>query len=327
MDYISSLRKHIGTQPIIMCGACAIIVNEHNEILLHHRREKDWWGLPGGAMELKESLEDTARREVFEEVNLLCGNLELLNVFSGPELYHRYPDGNEVYNVTVAYVCRDFSGEILVDQTEGRDARFFSIEALPSNLSDPIRPILKEYIKKHAVKCDTIKRCIMIFPKFDNMHLIDEVRQKFDPLAKHVRPHLTLAFPFESTISKEELEAHLSQVIKDVKPFELELQGVTASNHFGRYLFLDVKKGFREIKMLHNKVYTGILEDHYPTWLNRDAYLPHMTIGNFSTEEDYQVGIHALKAFNTRFVTTVEQISVEIIDQNEDSIIELEITL
>jgi len=148
MDYISNLRKHIGTQPIIMCGACVIIINEKNEVLLHHRRDRDWWGLPGGAMELKESLEDTARREVYEEVNLVCGELGLLNVFSGPELYHQYPDGNEVYNVTVAYTCTDYSGELVVEQIEGRDAKFFSIESLPTNLSDPIRPILKTYIEK-----------------------------------------------------------------------------------------------------------------------------------------------------------------------------------
>jgi 8-oxo-dGTP pyrophosphatase MutT (NUDIX family) len=147
MDYISSLRKHIGTQPIIMCGACVIIVNEKSEILLHHRTDRDWWGLPGGAMELKESLEDTARREVFEEINLICGDLQLLNVYSGPELYHKYPDGNEVYNVTAAYICHDFSGEIKVEKSEGRAARFYSINELPSNLSNPIIPILNDYIK------------------------------------------------------------------------------------------------------------------------------------------------------------------------------------
>ncbi|GAB6108277.1 NUDIX domain-containing protein [Fusibacter bizertensis] len=61
MDYISNLRRHIGTQPIIMCGANVIIINEKDEILLHHRTDQDWWGLPGGAMELGESMEETAR--------------------------------------------------------------------------------------------------------------------------------------------------------------------------------------------------------------------------------------------------------------------------
>ena len=148
MDYIKDLRKLIGSQPIIMCGANVIIINTDNKILMHHRQDRDWWGLPGGAMELGESLEQTARREVLEEVNLVCGTLELFNVYSGPELYHKYPDGNEVYNVTVTYLCRDYHGNIKVDETEGRDALFFDLSELPHNLSSPIKPIINDYIKK-----------------------------------------------------------------------------------------------------------------------------------------------------------------------------------
>lgn len=146
MSYIDDLRVHIGTRPLIMVGANAILINNKNEILLHHRRERDCWGLPGGAMELGESLEENAIREVYEEVNLTCRNLKLFNIYSGKELYHVYPDGNEVYNVTTTYLCRDYSGEIIVEQTEGRDAKFFDIKELPINLSDPIRMIIKDYV-------------------------------------------------------------------------------------------------------------------------------------------------------------------------------------
>ena len=99
-------------------------------------------------MELKESLEDTARREVLEEVNLICGKLNLLNMYSGPELYYQYPDGNEVYNVTVAFTC---NREIVVEKTEGRNAKFYNIDELPTNLSHTIKPILEEYITRRKV--------------------------------------------------------------------------------------------------------------------------------------------------------------------------------
>ncbi|MCH4886277.1 NUDIX domain-containing protein [Acidaminobacter sp. JC074] len=147
MDYIGNLRKYIGTQPIIMCGANVIIENEHGLILLHHRTDRDWWGLPGGAMELGESLEETAKREVFEEVNLNCNMLKLFNVYSGQELYYKYPDGNEVYNVTTTYISDDYSGEITVEKTEGRDARFFDIDEIPKNLSSTITCILGDYLE------------------------------------------------------------------------------------------------------------------------------------------------------------------------------------
>ncbi len=148
MDYISSLRKYIGTQPIIMCGANVIIINEENEILLHHRTDRDWWGLPGGAMELGESMEETARREVLEEINIECLELELFNVYSGEQLYYKYPDGNEVYNVTVTYLCKSYEGEIKVEKSEGRDAKFYKIDDIPKNISAPVLPIISEYIKK-----------------------------------------------------------------------------------------------------------------------------------------------------------------------------------
>jgi mutator protein MutT len=148
-DYIGDLRKLIGTRPIIMCGANAILLNEKDQILLHHRVDRDCWGLPGGAMELGESLEQTAKREVFEEVGITCGEMKLFNIYSGEELYYKYPDGNEVYNVTATYICKDYSGKIVVDLTEGRDARFFSLDNIPLNLSTPIKGIIEEFILKY----------------------------------------------------------------------------------------------------------------------------------------------------------------------------------
>lgn len=148
-DYIGYLRKLIGTRPIIMCGANVILLNEQDQILLHHRIDRDMWGLPCGAMELGESLEQTARREVLEEVGLTCENLKLFNVYSGEKLYYKYPDGNEVYNVTATYICKDYSGEIIVDLSEGRDARFFSLSEIPSNLSPTIKDIVEEFLQKY----------------------------------------------------------------------------------------------------------------------------------------------------------------------------------
>ncbi len=156
-DYIGDLRKLIGTRPIIMCGANVILLNDQDQILLHHRIDRDWWGLPGGAMELGESLEQTASREVLEEVGLICGNMELFNVYSGEKLYYRYPDGNEVYNVTTTYICKDYSGKIIVDPNEGRDARFFSLDKIPSNLSSTIKEIVEEFLSKyHDLKAQNI---------------------------------------------------------------------------------------------------------------------------------------------------------------------------
>jgi 8-oxo-dGTP pyrophosphatase MutT (NUDIX family) len=145
-DYIWELRKVIGTRPIIMCGANTIILDEIGRILLHHRTDNDTWGLPGGVMELGESLEEAAIRETNEEVGLSCANLKLFNIYSGKDLYYKYPDGNEVYNVTATYICKDYSGQIVVDKTEGKDARFFKINEIPNKISPPVKVIIDDFI-------------------------------------------------------------------------------------------------------------------------------------------------------------------------------------
>jgi 8-oxo-dGTP pyrophosphatase MutT (NUDIX family) len=120
-------------------------MNEIKQILLQHRRDGDW-GLPGGLMEPGESLEDTARREVREESGLKLNKLSLLDVFSGPELYLKLKNGDELYSVTTLYLCNDFSGDLIPDQMESFEVRFFNINSLPK-LNPANRIYIDRYIK------------------------------------------------------------------------------------------------------------------------------------------------------------------------------------
>ncbi|MBL4937690.1 2'-5' RNA ligase family protein [Clostridium sp. YIM B02515] len=171
-----------------------------------------------------------------------------------------------------------------------------------------------------------IKRCIMIFPHFESGHVIDEIREKYDPLANHVRPHITVVFPFESNITSEMLKEHIINVLSEFKPFELVISGITPSINFGRYLFLNVAKGSEEIIKIHRKLYTGVLEEYYPKWLIGNKFMPHMTVGNLEDEEAFKRAINDTKHFSDSFKTIVNKVSVEIIDENEDSIIENDIS-
>jgi 8-oxo-dGTP pyrophosphatase MutT (NUDIX family) len=119
-------------KPYLLCGCSVAIVDAENRVLLHRRRDIDAWGLPGGVMEPGESLEEAAIREVREEVGLACHALALFGVYSGPALYCRYANGDEEYHVRVVYLCRDFSGRIEVEESEGRGAAFFSLDDIPA---------------------------------------------------------------------------------------------------------------------------------------------------------------------------------------------------
>jgi 8-oxo-dGTP pyrophosphatase MutT (NUDIX family) len=143
-DYIRQMRRVIGSGPLLQCGSAVILIDRDGRVLLHHRTDDGTWGLPGGALEPGERLEDAAVREVQEEVGLKCGSLRLFGIYAGPEMYYRYPNGHEVHNVSVIYLCREFSGAIRVDPAEGKDARFFAIEDLPAAISPPIRVVIRD---------------------------------------------------------------------------------------------------------------------------------------------------------------------------------------
>jgi len=172
--------------------------------------------------------------------------------------------------------------------------------------------------------CDSmVKRCIMIFPKFNNMKVIDAIREKYDPLAKHVAPHITLVFPFISDITTEDLKKHICNCISGTDAFPIMLKGVISTTYTGNYLFLNIVNGKEEIIELHKKLYCGILEEFMPEWLRKGSYFPHMTIGNIEDSELFKSAVEETKDLCESFETIVDGISVEIIDKNEDSIIEI----
>jgi 8-oxo-dGTP pyrophosphatase MutT (NUDIX family) len=154
MSYIQELRQHVGNAPLIMVGAAVLILNNRDELLMLLRTDNGCWGIPGGAMEPGESLEETARRETLEETGLAIENLYLLDAFSGPELYYRYPDGNQVFNVTAVFIAPEVSGEILVGLDEHEQWKYYPLDHLPENISPPIKPILARFteIKKPLLR-------------------------------------------------------------------------------------------------------------------------------------------------------------------------------
>ncbi|HEY5563107.1 MAG TPA: 2'-5' RNA ligase family protein [Clostridiaceae bacterium] len=178
------------------------------------------------------------------------------------------------------------------------------------------------------MNCNIKKRTIMIFPQFENINFINEIREKYDPLANHVRPHITLVFTFVSNLTSIEIKEHLKKVLYGTRQFRLTLQEmVKVNNVLGMYLFLDIKQGNEQIKELSKKLYTGILQNYKLDWLSEKTFMPHMTIGSFTSKENLNVAFKDTKLIKENFTTIVDKISVEIIDENEDFIIELEVDL
>ena len=120
MGYIEDMRARIG----------------HDMLLLQRRRDNGLWALHGGMIEIGETFEDAARRELREETGLTAGRLELCGLASGPDRIYTYPNGDRVYAVGVVYLCREFSGELRAQPEEVTRLEWFDVDALPE-LSPP----------------------------------------------------------------------------------------------------------------------------------------------------------------------------------------------
>lgn len=155
MDYIKHLRSLVGQEKVIMVVAGAFVFDKENCLLLQKRTDNGQWGLPGGFMELEETVQDTARREVFEETGLNLGKLELFGIYSGPDYDKTFSNGDQVSMIQFIFTCKDFKGELVESSSESLNNHFFPLNKLPENLfsdhkdflndlfSDEEKPIIK----------------------------------------------------------------------------------------------------------------------------------------------------------------------------------------
>jgi len=131
MNYLQELRRYVGHQPIIAIGATVLVPNAAGAVLFQRRSDFGTWGLPGGATEPGETLEETARRELREETGLNAEAFQLIGVFSGPEFFTVYPNGDQLHSVIVLYRAMKVSGTLQMTDGESLELAYFPLDAPP----------------------------------------------------------------------------------------------------------------------------------------------------------------------------------------------------
>lgn len=147
-NYIMDLRKLVGHRPLIQVGASVIVLNQNHEVLLQLRRDNHCWGYAGGSVELDEVVEEAAKRELYEETGLVAKKLTLFQIYSGKPMHYIYPNGDEVSNVDIVYLCKDYEGVLKAQETEVEKLAFFPLSDLPSPIFEANRPALTDLQKE-----------------------------------------------------------------------------------------------------------------------------------------------------------------------------------
>ncbi len=132
-DYVASLREKVGSMPLFLNAAGAIVLNPAGEILLQRRgkgEKADAWSLPGGIMEIGETARQAAEREVKEETGLTAIAGEFVGIYSSPQLV-TYPNGDQCQMMTQIFVCAVTGGDLKADGDETLELRYFPLSERP----------------------------------------------------------------------------------------------------------------------------------------------------------------------------------------------------
>lgn len=132
--------------PRPMLTADCVVINPRNEVLLVRRGNepfRDSWALPGGFMEMDETIEHCAVRELKEETGLCVAEADLclIGVYSAPG---RDPRGR---TVTVAYAVQVSGGSCVASGDDAAEACWWPLAALPPLAFDHDRVIADALLK------------------------------------------------------------------------------------------------------------------------------------------------------------------------------------
>jgi ADP-ribose pyrophosphatase YjhB (NUDIX family) len=119
----------------------AIVFNNQGEVLLAKRTDNRLWCIPGGHVELGETLAQACERELWEETGLNAEVVRLIGVYSDTAGSLHIAQGKEWHTVRVSFLCRVTGGELRLSG-ETNELKYYPVDSLPPMITDHPKRIL-----------------------------------------------------------------------------------------------------------------------------------------------------------------------------------------
>src|SRR5690348_7301519 len=135
----------------VVPSANVIAVNGQGEILLIRRTDNGSWAVPGGGMDLGESITDTAVRETREETGITCEITGLVGIYTDPRHVILYTSNGEArQEFSVVFTARPIDGTPTTS-SETRDVEWVPREAVGELAMDrSMRLRIEHYLSGQA---------------------------------------------------------------------------------------------------------------------------------------------------------------------------------
>ncbi|MEK0100194.1 NUDIX domain-containing protein [Streptomyces sp. A475] len=134
----------------MVVAASAVVTDDRGRILLQRRSDNDLWALPGGGMDMTDSLPGTAVREVKEETGYDVEITGLVGTYTDPRHIIEYSDGEVRRQFNVCFRARIVGGSLAISD-ESTELRFVDpseIGALPMHHTQRLR--LTHYLENRT---------------------------------------------------------------------------------------------------------------------------------------------------------------------------------
>ena len=147
-DYIKWIRSKVGQEKVILVFTGGCVFDERGRVLLQKRGDSENWGFPGGSIELGETPENAAIRELKEETGLDVVVNSLIGIYTDSDM--RYSNGDQAHSICIVYELKKIGGKLKCDNLETLELKYFDIDEMPVMFCKQHEEIKVDLINKYG---------------------------------------------------------------------------------------------------------------------------------------------------------------------------------